>query len=261
MIDINKAYRNRIGFPQNEEISFEKLEQILELSAKMIPFENLCIMNRNLRKLTKKNVADKILMRQEGGLCYELNTLLYFFLLENDFDTELVYGAVYNRETQSWSRTGRTHVLNIVTHEGQKFLVDTGFGGNLPLKPVPLNGDVVVSRNGEFRVQKTKSEYGEYIFELKLKDRDTDWRIGYVFDPVRPIEDIADLNLVQQIIAESPDSSFNKGHLMTKFTENGTVTLTDSSMTQRFNGDEIKEKVEWQAFIKLAKQHFGIEIK
>lgn len=49
---------------------------------------------------------------------------------------------------------GRTHVTILLKHEGQIYLIDTGFGGNLPLKPVPLNGETVISQNGEFRIKK-----------------------------------------------------------------------------------------------------------
>jgi arylamine N-acetyltransferase len=47
----------------------------------------------------------------------------------------------------SWSSwvDRRTHVASLLQYDGQMYLVDTGFGGNLPLKPVPLNGETTSS--------------------------------------------------------------------------------------------------------------------
>lgn len=217
-------------------------------------------MKNNLKDITKENVSEKILVRNEGGLCYELNSLLNAFLRENGFNAILVFGVVFNRGSNEWSPTGRTHVLNILTYKGKKFVVDTGFGGNCPLKPVPLDSTIVTSRNGEFRVRKEKSEFGDYILEMKLKNRDLEWGIGYAFDPVDPVKGVCDLNLVQQVIAESPSSPFNKRTILTKFTEQGNVTLTDTSLTQWIDGREVKTQIDQTNFKKMAKQYFGIEV-
>ncbi len=55
--------------------------------------------------ITKQNLMNKILVRNESGLCYELNSFLYYFL------------------------------------------VDNGFGGNLPLRPLPPIGEVATLIN------------------------------------------------------------------------------------------------------------------
>ncbi len=167
MNTINKLFRARIRFSQDKTVTFDRLHEIIEKTAKTIPFENLCIMKNNLKDITKENVSEKILVRNEGGLCYELNSLLNAFLIENGFNAILVFGVVFNRSSNEWSPTGRTHVLNILTYKEKNFVVDTGFGGNCPLKPVPVDSTIVTSRNGEFRVRKEKSEFGDYILEMK----------------------------------------------------------------------------------------------
>lgn len=257
--DLNLLFRKRIGFSTNETITFEKLDSILEKTSKQIPFENLCIISNNTSELTKENLVNKILIKNEGGLCYDLNSLLYFFLLENGFDVSLVLGVVYNQSGQSWSTTGRTHVAILATHQNQTYLIDTGYGGNLPLKPVPLNGEVVTSSNGEFRVEREKTEHGDYIFYMKLKNKNEDWRVGYTFESTTLIDNISELNEIQQIIQEHPDSSFNKTPLITKLTDRGNITLTDSSFTEWINGSVEKKEITKDQFKKFAKEHFGIK--
>ncbi|WP_028402219.1 arylamine N-acetyltransferase family protein [Ectobacillus panaciterrae] len=259
MTELNALFRKRIGIPENEKITFETLDHVLEKTAKTIPFENLCIIANKTNDVTKENVVDKILVRNEGGLCYELNSIFHFFLVENGFSAALVRGVVYDSVAQSWPTLGRTHVTNLLIHDGQTYLVDTGFGANLPLRPVPLNGEAITSSNGEFRIKKVDSDHGDHILEVKLKHKDPDWKIGYAFDSKRPVKDVTEFNEIQKILIEEQESPFNKNPLITRLTDEGHVTLTDTSFTQWTAGKVMKETIDHRRFKELAKQHFGIE--
>ncbi|WP_044640014.1 arylamine N-acetyltransferase family protein [Risungbinella massiliensis] len=259
MNELNSLFRKRIGISESENITFEILENVLEKTAKNIPFENLCIIEKKTRDITKENLIDKILVRKEGGLCYELNSLFYLFLIENGFKAVLARGIVYNQATQEFPTFGRTHVtIILMPQEEQTYLIDTGFGGNLPLKPVPLSGETVMSPNGEFRIKQVDIPQGNYILEMKLKHKDTDWKIGYAFDSKTTITDVSEFNETQTIIVEHPDSPFNKTPLITRLTNEGNVTLTDTSVTQWINGVVIKEKIDTVKFKELLKHHFEI---
>ncbi|MFM1654970.1 arylamine N-acetyltransferase family protein [Brevibacillus sp. B_LB10_24] len=257
MSELNALFRKRIGLPEDEPITFESLERVLEKTAQTIPFENLCIIGKKTYDITSENLVDKILVRKEGGLCYELNSILCFFLIENGFEAVLTRGVVYNNEAQKYLTIGRTHVTILLTHGEQTYLVDTGFGGNLPLKPVPLTGETVSSANGDFRVKKVDTEHGDYVLEMKLRYKDTDWRIGYAFDSRKPISDVTECNEIQKIIAEHEESSFNKHPLLTKRTNGGNLTLTDSSFTQWDHGNMTKEKIDNARYNELLLKHFG----
>ncbi|OIK15711.1 arylamine N-acetyltransferase [Bacillus sp. MUM 116] len=259
MTNINIQFRNRIGFPEYEPITFDNLATVLEKSAKSIPFENLCIIANRTNEITKENLINKIIRNNEGGLCYELNGILHIFLLENGFDAKLIYGVVYDHKNQRWSTTGRSHVANIITHNGEKYLVDTGFGANLPLKPVPLTGEIITSSNGKFRVEKVQTEHGNYILYMKLKYKDAVWKIGYAFDTTKAITDHSELNNVQKIIIEHPESSFNKKPLITQLTDKGSVTLTDNSVTEWIDGKVEKQDIDPKRYKVLAKNFFGIQ--
>ncbi|UFJ39301.1 arylamine N-acetyltransferase [Brevibacillus humidisoli] len=260
MSKLNALFRERIGLPQDEPITFDDLENVLEKTAKAIPFENLCIIEKRTRAITKESLIDKILVKNEGGLCYELNAILYLFLLENGFDAVLTRGRVYQHDLQAYHTVGRTHVTILLTHEEQTYVVDTGFGGNLPLKPVPLSGETVASSNGDFRIIKGKGEHGDYVLEMKLKHKDTDWKIGYAFDSKQVITDVSECNAVQTIIVEHQESPFNKHPLATRLTDGGSVTVTNSSFTQWRDGTVAKEKIDHGRFKELLKQHFGLQI-
>ncbi|WP_261129735.1 arylamine N-acetyltransferase [Bacillus sp. Marseille-Q3570] len=257
-IEVEALFRKRIGLPEDEPVTFEKLDEILEKTARTIPFENMRIMNQETFDITNESLIDKMLARNEGGLCYELNGLLYLFLLENGFDVTLVRGDVFNNEIGEWTKLGRTHVAIILHHEGQDYIVDTGFGGNLPLKPVPMKGEVVTSSNGQFKVEASENEYGDYVLMLKLADKDKDWRIGHVIDSKKPVTNLSEFNEIQKVLIENERSPFNKGPILMKFTDNGTVSLTDKTLTRWIDGKQHKENITETAFKEYVKNIFGI---
>lgn len=256
MKNLNILFRNRLGIPHNEAITFENLHKVLDKTAKTIPFENLSIIREQTTDITKDNLINKVLEQNEGGLCYELNTILHLFLIENGFNAVLIRGVVYDQMNQQWSKTGKTHVANLIKHNGQYYLVDTGFGGNLPLRPVPLNGELVTSNNGEFRVDRVESEHGDYIFYMKLKYKDKEWKIGYAFDSKDVIKTLPELNDMQKTIMEHPDSAFNKQPLITRLTDKGNMTLTETTFTVWIDGKLQKKEIDQQTFQEIAKQYF-----
>jgi N-hydroxyarylamine O-acetyltransferase len=258
MNNVNELFRDRVGIAQDKKITFEYLDTVLEKTAKTIPFENLCIIEKRTKEITKENLTSKLLQQNEGGLCYELNTILYLFLTENGFSPSLVRGVTYNHISQQWSGTGNTHVLNLIAHNGQIYLVDTGFGGNLPLKPIPLSGETVSSSNGEFRVERTDSEHGDNILYMKLNRNDEDWKIGYAINSKESIQNISELNEVQRIIVEHPESAFNKKPLITKITDKGNITLTDTSFTQWVDRTLNKENIDEKRFNEIRKDYFNL---
>lgn len=156
MSELDVMFRDKLHIDHNKKLTFVDLDHILSRMAATFPFENLCLWQGRIGPITQQTLIEKMLVRGEGGLCYELNPLLYYFLAENGFDVQLVRANVYNHAQQNWSLTGWTHVAILLQEQGESYLLDAGFGGNVPLTPVPLNGDTVSSRNGQFRVIATE---------------------------------------------------------------------------------------------------------
>ncbi|WP_071458692.1 arylamine N-acetyltransferase family protein [Bacillus massilinigeriensis] len=261
MRGIDKVFRERIGFPQDVKVNFSTISELLECIAKTIPFENLCVIRGEVPAISEQSIIDKILVRQEGGLCYELNALLYMFLKENGLDAKLVGGAVYHKDDGQFSPTGRTHVAILLSWEKEHFLVDTGFGGNLPLVPVPLNGEVVQSRNGRFRIIQEESKYGDYCLEIKLNKGKEGWRKGYAFRCNKTNFTWEELREIQRVIIIHPESPFNKRPLLTKFTEKGNVVLTEDSFVE-WNGEQVSRKqLSQEEYRSLVKEYFNIVLE
>lgn len=261
MSNLNQLFRERIGLTISTPVTLSNLDAILEQTAATLPFENLCTLSGDFSDLNEERLVDKIILKNQGGLCYDLNGILFLFLKENGLDVQLVRGSVYVPDFNGFSPTGRTHAAILLKEEGERFLVDTGFGGNLPLRPVPMDGTEISSPNGDFRVKQHDSEFGDYILEMKLKYKDSDWRMGYAFDSREPVGNVSDLSEMKKIITEHPQSPFNKKPLLTRVTANGSMVLTETSFTQWTEDGIKKEEIDSERFKGLAKEFYNIELK
>ncbi|KKK33501.1 hypothetical protein WN59_12210 [Salinicoccus sediminis] len=253
MNDLNMMFRKRIRLQTNFQIAFENLENVLELTAQALPFENTAVMFNRTNAISRDNLIEKMLIQNEGGLCYELNPLLHLFLSENDFDSAMYYGRVHNGTDFGT----KTHVMFLVKHGRRAYLIDTGFGGNLPLRPVPMNGDTVHSRNGSFKVTEVSDGH---VLMMNLATSQKGWIPGYKFYLNDPVAGIGELDRVQKIIKESETSPFNKEPLITAFTEAGRHTLTDKNYTIWADGHVKKTEVLPGQFYELAEKYFNLKI-
>lgn len=77
-------------------------------------------------------MKEKILVNNRGGLCYELNPTMYYFLKDSGFDVHLVSGTVYNATNSIWA-VDSGHIATVLTHHNELYLIEVGFGSYLPL--------------------------------------------------------------------------------------------------------------------------------
>ncbi len=252
MTDFNLLFRQRIGLSMEQVITFSDLPDILDRTSKSLPFENMAIMLEKTGSINKENLINKILIRHEGGLCYELNPLLYLFLLENDFESSMFYGRVHNGTDYG----DKTHVMFLVKHKRKSYLIDTGFGGNLPLKPVPMSGETVHSKNGSFRITKDDDAH---ILEINLANSQKGWTVGYKFYIHTPISHLGSLDRVQEKIINNGKSPFNKEPLITAFTEKGRHTLSKTSYTVYSGQDSEKTEITPDQLKYYAEKYFNFK--
>ena len=93
---------------------------------------------------------------------------------------------------------------------------------------------------------------------MKVNHKDEDWKIGYAFNSNEGFTNITELNEVQKIIIEHPESAFNKKPIMTKLTDKGNMILTDSSFTEWVDGKMTKKKIDEKRFSLIRKEYFNL---
>lgn len=67
MSGLNALFRKRIGIPEDEQITFEHLDTVLEKTAKNIPFENFCIIGNKTSEITRESLVNKMLVKKKAA--------------------------------------------------------------------------------------------------------------------------------------------------------------------------------------------------
>ncbi|HEK9102083.1 arylamine N-acetyltransferase [Bacillus pfraonensis] len=263
MTDFQKQFFSRLNIEAKDSISFEDLNEILYAMAQAVPFENLDIIQDTVKEISKEHLQEKILMNNRGGLCYELNPTMYYFLKDCGFDVHLVSGTVYNAASATWA-VDSGHVATILKHNDELYLIEVGFGSYLPLSPVPFSGETVHAVTGDYRIRKETTAKGNYMLEMKKNNEFLDvasseeWTLGYAFYLEKVDE--RTLNSAQRIIVEHKDSPFNKVPLIVKLTSDGHASLTKDSFTVTKQGKKRKEEISKEQYTDLLQETFGIQL-
>ncbi len=245
----------RLNLANRSEVKFEELNTILFAFAHTIPFENLDVIARNTNTITMENLQDKILTRSRGGLCYELNTLFYYFLKDCGYDVQLALGTVYKNDINAWALEDG-HITIILNYDNVRYLIDVGIASLVPLVPVPFSGESVSSKNGTYRVRRKDTSKGNYV--LEIKDTNGEWKVCHAF--YNRIIDEAVVNDVQKRVIEDEKSIFNKGPIAVKLTDSGHVSLTNTSLTEMIHGEKMKRVITEDQYRELLYTLFAIEL-
>lgn len=129
------GYLARLALPELPEPDLDGLALLLQAQVRAIAFENLDVLAGQSVDLEPTSLFDKLLGRGRGGYCFELNGLLALALGHLGVDVRPVMARV------TWGRTApgpATHQALLVHLAGQRWLVDAGFGGPAPTRPLPL---------------------------------------------------------------------------------------------------------------------------
>ncbi|MCP3775592.1 arylamine N-acetyltransferase [Paenibacillus sp. MZ04-78.2] len=232
-----RLYLQRIEVAEPVQQTLEGLTQLQKRHVTRVPFENLDILHGIPIALRTGDLFDKLVNRRRGGVCYELNGLFSELLRRTGFETHMIAATVYQGEGK-WGTEG-SHATNLVRLEGRPYLVDVGFGGNSPRRPVPITGEEIQDADGFYRISPYPELRNGYILEKK---EERDWNILYRFDlEPKQLEDFAEVCDVTQYAPESP---FNKVYFLMKVTEAGRMTLFDHSLTVVDGPTKTKETIE-----------------
>jgi N-hydroxyarylamine O-acetyltransferase len=127
---VMQSYLRRVGLPDDNltsPVDASLLRRIADAQLARIPFENLDIHRKRPVEVSVAAIEEKLLGRERGGICYELNGLLARALRTLGFDAQLVGASVV---TPNGPGLPLGHVAIVVGFAGETWLVDVGFGGD-----------------------------------------------------------------------------------------------------------------------------------
>ncbi|MBT2576919.1 arylamine N-acetyltransferase [Bacillus sp. ISL-8] len=266
LTELQKKFFLKLKIPPKENVEFEDLHTIFLQMGYVLPYENIDIMEGNMKGFSRENIEEKLLVKNRGGLCYEINSLLYYFLFDFGFNVYRIAGTLYDPKTRKWGPDDG-HVIIVLQHKHENYLIDAGFASYLPLQPVPFHGESVTSVTGEYRVRKQNTEKGTHVFEMKKgkngetshfldSDLTDTWSIGYAFN-LKEINE-KKVNDIQNMVIEHPKSPVNKGNIICKLIEHGHIALTKKSFTETRHGKKSKKEITEKQYRQILRDKFHI---
>ncbi len=202
-----KDYFERIGYagPANADIAC--LRQIMQAQLFSIPFENLDVQAGNMVSMVPQQMVDKLIYRQRGGYCYEVNALFAMLLQALDIPYRLIAARPMFYSTPR----PRTHMVVLADIEQQQWLFDLGFGSYGIREPIGLHQlDCELPQSPDiFKLSQTHD--GDYLLQAKVNG---EWCHQFSFD-LSPFE-LIDFIPANYFNSTHPDAVFVQKLLVVK---------------------------------------------
>ena len=247
------SYLDRIQFHGTPHVDLSTLRALHLQHVFNIPFENLDIHLGQPISLNSSALFHKLVLRKRGGYCFELNGLFQVLLESLGFQVFSASGRVlFDAE----GIPPRSHRLLIVTLEGERWLIDVGFGAYGLLEPIPLETGIQHQQFGEIFKLDHDEQLG-LIFKTTVNEQ---WVSQYAFtlEQCFPVDFI----FPNYYHSHSPDSIFTQKRICQLPTPEGRKKFVDMKLTLPSQAQTTEMVVKNdQVYCDLLKTHFNIEIE
>jgi N-hydroxyarylamine O-acetyltransferase len=249
-MDLNvKEYFKRISYRGKPGANLETLRTIHRQHLLSVPFENLDIHFGSPIYLNTDSFYDKIVKRNRGGFCYELNGLFYELLQNLGFNVQMLSARVANADGSLGPDFDH---MTLLVQLDEPWIADVGFGDSF-MEPLRLNDPTEQIQNGRL-FKFVPGEDGSIIYQAEINGV---WSNQFIFNLQRhELNDFTGMCHYQQT---SPDSSFTKRVVCSVARKDGRITLTDQMLIVTKKGKRKETKISGEReFHSLLKKHFGI---
>ena len=243
------AYLQRINYDGPVTPSAETLRQLHLAHLLSVPFENLSIHRREPIVLDDASLFEKIVRRQRGGFCYELNGVFAALLRLLGFNVTMLSAEVANGEGEFGPPFD--HMTLLVTLE-DRWLADVGFGDSFR-EPLLLDerGPQIQGEEA-FRIEESGPQ-----FIMSRRAENGDWQPQYRFR-LEPHE-YADYAEMCRYHQTSPQSHFTQKRICSRATLDGRVSLSELRLiTTRGREREELELADKTQYENILREQFGI---
>lgn len=220
------AYFHRIGLPLPEVIvpDGELLRKLQFAFCTAVPYENLDILRGIPLSLQEDDLFEKIVTRNRGGFCFELNGSFGWLLRELGYEVTDYFARYLRGESSIPMR--RHRVLKVVAADGV-YLADVGIGEICPREPLKLEEGTVQEQLGEsYRLEK-EDFLGWVLWDLHKGQ----WRKFYSFTEEPQLN--VDFQAACFWCEKHPSSPFTTQEMFSLKTKEGRITL-DGNVYKEF---------------------------
>ena len=239
----------------------ETLARLQSAHVRTVPFETLAVTGPPFTDADGDGVVlevpalyEKIVERERGGFCYELNGLFGWLLAESGFEVDRVAAAVVDDDGSP--RPPANHHALVVALE-EPYLADVGLGLPKPRAPVPVGGRAGPDPAGvEWRTVESDRPDADYVAEARSPDEG--WTDCYLFTTTP--RELGYFEATCEHLTTAPESPFTGEPSVNVGTERGYKRLTTDALIEVVGDEERERPVESDEWLTVLEAEFGIRL-
>lgn len=227
------GYLERVGVPAGPP-DRDLLDRLHEAHVRAFPFENIDVLLDQHPGVALPQVQAKFLAGGRGGYCFEHGTLFAAVLERLGFVVRRQLGRVGDV-----TRSGRTHLVVVVTLDGAELLADPGFGMSI-VRPIRLADGHEEDQDGwRYRVQRLTRGPGGPGWALD-RLRGDGWEVMHSSDDllVQPV----DVAMGHHFTSTHPASHFTRTLTVARHAADRHTTVTHEFVTVRRPGQPTEHR-------------------
>lgn len=239
-------YLNRLKVKPGK-LNLTWLNSLHHAHYKQIPYENFDIINQISFNLNKEYLFEKIITRNRGGYCYELNILFFHLLQELGFPSTLLTAQIFQHDGNIGNKFD--HPL-ILVDLGEQYLADVG-NSKWFIKPLKLKYSKVQSQFGSLY----SISFQNNIYKL-IQQINGDNLNQYQFNliEVQPL----DFNPYCQFKWTSSISKFTQGYIISKCNGSKRIVMKNNSISILKNSKIVNHRIsDKETFKYYLNKYFG----
>jgi N-hydroxyarylamine O-acetyltransferase len=242
-------YFKRIGYRSEPKTDIATVAEIMRCQLFTTPFENLDVQAGRIISLVPEDIVEKIVTRNRGGYCYEVNGIFAMALQA----LGVPYQFVAARPMFYPTKRPRTHMAVVVNLSGERWLCDLGFGSYGLRAPIHLDAldQAVKQDHDSFMLSKPTGH--EYLLQAWV---DGAWAPQFSFD-FSPQEwiDFAPANYMN---STHPDAIFVQKLLVVLHNPNGRTILFGTTLKTITEEKVQKQFIAKENIADVLRTHFGL---
>lgn len=260
--DLLKGYLARTGLDGRPAPDRAGLFALHWAHVLAIPFENLDPLAGVTPALDDSALYDKLVTRRRGGYCFEQNLLMARVLVAAGFTVSchaarVLWHAPEGSDEQTLLRSlPPTHLCLKVRTQEEEFIVDVGFGGLTPPRPLDfVSGLVQSSSHEDFRLLHTGDDW---IVQARMP---AGWKSLYAMDPRERFQ--PDLEMMNWWVATHPESRFVNHLVLARVHEQGRHALLDTRLSSYDLAGKLRctEASDQKALTAMLRDYFGLSVQ
>jgi len=242
-------YFKRIGYSGKPAKNIETLRLLMRCQLFSVPFENLDVQAGTVVSMMPEEIVEKLVYRQRGGYCYEVNGLFAMVLQALGFEYQLVAA----RPMFYPVRRPKTHMAIVVQLEQQAWLCDLGFGSYGIRAPIALELlDHEVTQDSDcFKL--SANGQGTFLLQAKVEQH---WQPQFEFN-LSPWE-FLDFYPANYMNSTHPDAIFVQKLLVVLHTPTGRHILFGNTLKTITDGVVEKRILSAEQRVDTLKSVFGL---